>query len=167
VEVEAGRFREDLLYRLNVITLSVPPLRERPDDIPLLANFFLERKSNARGVKKLSPGALRRLTMYDWPGNVRELEHVVEGSVLLSTGDTIEEHDLTLHRVVQGPVRDGVDTPTASSVDDQPLSLEEVERRHIEEVLRKNSFNRAKSAEELGISKKTLYLKIKRYGLIS
>ena len=165
-EVEAGNFREDLLYRLNVITLTVPPLRERPDDIPILAQFFLERKSGAREVKKLSPGALRRLTAYDWPGNVRELEHVLEGSVLLSTGETIEEHELMLHRSASA-TSPGDDSPERSELGDEPLSLEEVERRHIEEVLRKNNFSRAKSAEELGISKKTLYLKIKRYGLIS
>jgi len=165
-EVEAGRFREDLLYRLNVITLTVPLLRERQEDIPLLAQFFLERKSGVRGVKKLSPGALRRLTTYDWPGNVRELEHVLEGSVLLSTSETIEEQDLTLHRSAQPAARDHQSAGNPDE-EDRPLSLEEVERRHIEEVLLRNNYNRAKSAEELGISKKTLYLKIKRYGLIS
>jgi DNA-binding NtrC family response regulator len=165
-EVEAGHFREDLLYRLNVITLTVPPLRERREDIPLLAQYFLERKAGARGTKSLSPGALHRLLEYEWPGNVRELEHVLEGSILLSTGDTIEEHDLTLYRGAQPAGSEHL----SSRIEDgnaAPLSLEEVERMHIEEVLRQNNFSRAKSAEQLGISKKTLYLKIKRYGLIS
>ncbi len=164
-EVKAGRFREDLLYRLNVITLEMPLLRERREDIAPLVEYFLARKARTRTPKRLTPGALSLLTEYEWPGNVRELEHVVEGAMLLSTGDLIDESDLGPHvyRGSHPPV--GTSAPAPAGSGGQVLSLDEVERRHIETVLKKNGFNRARTADELGISKKTLYLKIKRYGL--
>ncbi len=161
-EVRAGRFREDLLYRLNVVTLDVPSLKDRPEDIPVLAEFFLARKSRPAHLKKLSPAALAVLLRYDWPGNVRELEHILEGAMLLSAGDTIEPGDLSIPGLRPAPA------PTAlpeSGGGQSPPSLEEMEKHHIERILALNSFNRARTAEALGISKKTLYLKIKRYGL--
>jgi DNA-binding NtrC family response regulator len=166
-EVKAGRFREDLLYRLNVISLRIPLLKERKEDIPLLVEHFLAQKTKGRTAKKLSPAALRLLEEYDWPGNVRELEHVLEGAALLSSGETIEAADITLHahRTAPSPQAAG-DVPVESSAGEGPASLEDVEKKHIEAVLKKNKLNRAKTAEELGISKKTLYLKIKRYGLL-
>jgi DNA-binding NtrC family response regulator len=163
-EVREGRFREDLLYRLNVITLQVPLLRERKEDIPVLADYFLQRKAKTKNVKKLSPSALRVLMEYEWPGNVRELEHALEGAVLLSTGETIEVNDLALyfHRPDRLP-------PAGESASAGPAadsgSLEELEREHIERTLRQYKYSRTKTADALGISKKTLYLKIKRYGL--
>ena len=164
-EVKAGRFREDLLYRLNVITLQMPLLHERKEDIAPLAEYFLARKARSRTPKRLTPGALALLTAYDWPGNVRELEHVLEGAMLLSAGDVIDESDLGPH-VYRGSRPGGGSSPVPPTGNDgQALSLDEVERRHIESVLKKNGFNRARTADELGISKKTLYLKIKRYGL--
>jgi two-component system, NtrC family, response regulator AtoC len=163
-EVKAGRFREDLLYRLNVVTLRVPPLCERKEDIPVLADYFLRRKTKSKSAKSLSPGALRLLMEYSWPGNVRELEHVLEGAILLSSGDVIDEKDLAnyFHRTDQDRPALAVpgELPAA-----QAASLEEMERVHIEHVLRLNNFNRTRTSEMLGISKKTLYLKIKRYGL--
>ena len=163
-EVRAGRFREDLLYRLNVITLHVPLLRDRKDDIPVLAEYFLQRKAKTKNIKKLSPSAARVLQDYDWPGNVRELEHVLEGAVLLSTGETIEVTDLAMyfHRTDR-PARAG-DAGTSPQEADAG-SLEDLEREHIERMLRQYNFSRTKTADALGISKKTLYLKIKRYGL--
>ena len=161
-EVREGRFREDLFYRLNVVTLQVPPLRERRGDIPHLAEFFLSRKSSVSRPKKLTPGALATLEKYDWPGNVRELEHVLEGSMLLSTGEWIEEKDLAIHLHLTG--HSAADAVHAEQGGDA-LTLDEVERIHIEKVLRLNGYSRARTAEALGISKKTLYLKIKRYGL--
>ncbi len=160
-EVAAGRFREDLLYRLNVILLPMPSLQERAEDIPLLSEYFLKQKAKSKNVKTLSPGAVRLLQEYPWPGNVRELEHVIEGAILLSAGDVIGENDLQLsaHR------------PAHSSPAFEPAlpetgtTLEDLERVHIKRVLQENNFNRARTAELLGISKKTLYLKIKRYGL--
>ncbi len=163
-EVAAGRFREDLLYRLNVVTLRVPALRERKEDIPTLAEFFIARKNKSKSPKTLAPGALALLMSYDWPGNVRELEHVLEGAVLLATGDVITESDLSMyfHRSDRAPAAGtGADFPPDAGC----LSLEELERIHIERVLRQFGYSRAKTADALGISKKTLYLKIKRYGM--
>jgi two-component system response regulator AtoC len=163
-EVKAGRFREDLLYRLNVVTLVVPPLKDRPEDIPLLAEYFLSRKSKPSHTKKLSPAALRAITSYDWPGNVRELEHVLEGALLLSAGELIEVTDLAMHSHWVEKASAAEPPPLPSAVASR-LSLEEIEKDHIERVLRLNEYNRAKTADALGISKKTLYLKIKRYEL--
>jgi DNA-binding NtrC family response regulator len=163
-EVSAGRFREDLLYRLNVIALQMPLLKERRDDIPILAEYFLAQKSKSRNVKTLSPRALQILMDYEWPGNVRELEHILEGAVLLSKEDIIGENDLSAHL---HPVAGGVGpVPSTEPAGTEDLSLEEVEKRHIDLVLRKNDYNRARTADDLGISKKTLYLKIKRYSLL-
>lgn len=162
-EVAAGRFREDLLYRLNIVTIPVPPLKDRKEDIPLLVDHFLNRKSKA---KKISPSALRVLSDHDWPGNVRELEHVLEGAAVLCQGDTIEPGDLWGNVALsgagpqQGPVSAAGHTETSPN---GLLSLEEVERLHIEKVLEFHGFNRNKSAETLGITPKTLYLKIKKY----
>ena len=166
-EVAEGRFREDLLYRLNVVSVQMPLLKERRDDIPILADYFLQQKAKSRTVKKLSPGALSMLMAYDWPGNVRELEHIVEGAVILSRDDTIDENDLSIHLHRSAPV--GADTPSACSLDTRGMEfpcLEEMEKQHINLVVKKNDYSRAKTAEDLGISKKTLYLKIKRYGLL-
>jgi two-component system, NtrC family, response regulator AtoC len=163
-EVAGGRFREDLLYRLNVVTLRVPALKERKEDIATLAEYFITRKNKSKSPKTLSAGALDLLMTHDWPGNVRELEHVLEGAVLLASGDVINESDLSMyfHRGDKTPIMaEGIDLPA------QPgsLSLDELERIHIERVLRQYNFSRAKTADALGISKKTLYLKIKRYGM--
>ncbi|MDH3251145.1 MAG: sigma-54 dependent transcriptional regulator [Ignavibacteria bacterium] len=165
-EVAAARFREDLLYRLNVITLQMPLLRDRRDDIPVLAEFFLQKKGRIKNPKKLSPSALDALVHYDWPGNVRELEHVLEGALLMSAGDTIEVADLSpsLHRPSTGD-QHAVTLPQGPVPADSSVSLEELERIHIDRVLRENNFNRTRSAELLGISVKTLYLKIKKFGL--
>ncbi len=162
-EVAAGRFREDLLYRLNVVTLRVPPLRERKEDIPILAEHFLQRKSKGKTPKKLSAAALDVLMAHDFPGNVRELEHILEGAIILSSGDTIEPADLSIHRAEKtfaAFTSDGLPAPPFND----NLSLEQLERIHIERMLHKYNFNRGKTAEALGISKKTLYLKIKQYG---
>ena len=162
-EVQAGRFREDLLYRLNVITLRVPPLKERKEDIPILAEYFLLRKSKTKNAKKLSPAALNALIDYDWPGNVRELEHAIEGAILLSSGDTIEVNDLSMYS--HRPERaSGAEAGSRAQGTEQE-SLEDLEREHIERMLRQHNYSRTKTADALGISKKTLYLKIKRYNL--
>ncbi len=96
-EVATGRFREDLLYRLNVVALHMPLLSERPDDIPVLAEYFLERKAKSKNIKRLSPAALALLRSHTWPGNIRELEHVIEGAILLSNSNIIEEGDLAMY----------------------------------------------------------------------
>jgi two-component system response regulator AtoC len=163
-EVAAGKFREDLLYRLNVVTLRVPTLKERKEDIPILADFFIARKNKSKTPKSLSSGALDLLLEHDWPGNVRELEHVLEGAVLLSSGDVVDEPDLSMyfHRGEKTTMHTG---STELPADPGCLSLEDLEKIHIERVLRQFNYSRARTADALGISKKTLYLKIKRYGM--
>ncbi len=166
-EVHEGRFREDLLYRLNVVTLQVPPLRDRRDDIPQLADYFLMRKAKTKTPKKLSPAALQRLLAYDWPGNVRELEHIIEGAILLSASDTIEESDLSMHmgRSERAPDT-GIAQAGSLEIPESTITLEDLEKVHIERVLKMFNYSRTRTADALGISKKTLYLKIKRYGMI-
>lgn len=164
-EVKAGRFREDLLYRLNVVALRVPPLSERKEDIPPLAEYFLSRKAKSKTPKTLSPATMNLLMEYDWPGNVRELEHVLEGAVLLSSSEEIQPGDLSLHfHKGDRPAGSAADTLNAAA-SAGVMSLEELEKLQIERVLRLNNYSRSRSAEALGISKKTLYLKIKRYGM--
>jgi DNA-binding NtrC family response regulator len=165
-EVQDGRFREDLLYRLNVVTLQVPPLKDRKDDIPLLAEYFLTRKAKTKTPKKLSTGALERLLSYDWPGNVRELEHIIEGAILLSSGDIIEDSDLSMHMTRSERAADsGGGQVSMTSIPEDTISLEDLEKIHIERVLKMFNYSRTRTADALGISKKTLYLKIKRYGM--
>jgi DNA-binding NtrC family response regulator len=152
-EARAGRFREDLLYRLNVITIMLPTLSERREDIPELVEFFLKQKSRTKEPKKLSPEAVTALKNYSWPGNIRELEHVVERAIILSSGNVILPEDLHL---AAAPVDDTA--PSSLSLDDQ-------EKAHIQKVLKMFEGNRKQTAEALGISQKTLYTKIKDYGL--
>lgn len=155
-EVDEGRFREDLLYRLNVVHLEVPPLNQRKEDIPLLVEHFLQKRRRGRTAKKISQEAMNILMEYDWPGNIRELENVVERAALLTTGDEIMPESIALGSKSRGA--DLKRIPTR-------LSLAELEKIHIENVLRANNYNRAKSSQALGISQKTLYLKIKHYGI--
>ncbi|MFA6469808.1 MAG: sigma-54 dependent transcriptional regulator [Bacteroidota bacterium] len=154
-EVKAGRFREDLLYRLNVVTLRIPPLMERKEDIPLLVDFFLKKKMKATSPKKMSDDALRALLSYDWPGNVRELEHAIEGAVLLSHEETITAKDFIL---TQSSESQHSPQDVAAG-----MTIEAMERLHIENTLKRFGYSRSKSAQALGITQKTLYLKIKRY----
>ena len=166
-EVAGGKFRDDLLYRLNIVTIRVPSLREHKEDIPMLVQHFLSRKSKTR-TKQISEAALQVLMNYDWPGNVRELEHVIEGATVLSQGDIIEPRDLWVNAALTASAAQhaGSVLPAAGNNGGQGLlSLEDVERAHIEKVLRQNGFNRMKSAQILGITSKTLYLKIKKYGI--
>jgi two-component system response regulator AtoC len=158
-EVKAGRFRDDLLYRLNVVSLRLPDLKERKEDIPLLVEGFLHRKTR---TKHVSPDAMRVLMSYDWPGNVRELEHIIEGAVALSHTDVIEPKDLWMNVALSVTQANPVvhsELPDA----DHLITMEEVEKLYIERVLRHHRWNRVKTATALGITTKTLYLKIKRY----
>ena len=157
-EVKAGRFREDLLYRLNVVTLRIPPLKDRKEDIPLLVEYFLKKKLKTKSPKKISNDAMKALFAYDWPGNIRELEHAIEGAMLLSHEETITSRDFML---AQSNV--GQNSAQADSTDTSNLTMEEVEKLHIEMTLKRFKYNRNKSAAALGITQKTLYLKIKRY----
>ena len=156
-ETKNGTFREDLFYRLSVLTLTVPPLRDRKDEIPHLAEYFLAGASARVGTapKKLSDDALGLLLLHDWPGNVRELENIIELAVVLSEGDTIQPDDLPPHLRTTG------DIPPVGT----PLSLEQVEMQHLLRVLKENSGNKRKTARDLGIDTKTLYNKLKKLEL--
>jgi len=160
-EVQAGRFREDLVYRLNVVSIKLPTLLERKEDIPLLIDYFLKRKAKAN-PKRVSPEAMAVLMRYNWPGNVRELEHVIEGATVLSRDDVIGANDLWINPSLAGHVPES--PPAAiSDAPDSYKSLDEIEKIHIERVLKFHQWNRAKTAQLLGITPKTLYLKIKKY----
>ena len=155
-EVDEGRFREDLLYRLNVVHLEVPPLNQRKEDIPLLVEHFLKKRRRGKISKRMSEEAMKILMEYDWPGNIRELENVVERAALLTPGEEILPESIALGSKTRGA--DLKRIPTR-------LSLAELEKIHIENVLQANNYNRAKTSRALGISQKTLYLKIKHYGI--
>ncbi|MDI6802370.1 MAG: sigma-54 dependent transcriptional regulator [Bacteroidota bacterium] len=164
-EVRNGKFREDLLYRLNVVTLHIPLLRDRIEDIPLLIEYFLKKKAKVKEPKIISPEAREVLMNYTWPGNVRELEHVIEGAVLLSPDYIIQPTDLKMHI---GGRQNSIAPHTEvvginKNFNHQTLSIDEVEKIHIENVLKMMKGNRTKTAEVLKISQKALYLKIKRY----
>lgn len=156
-EVRAGRFRADLLYRLNALILQIPPLRERRDDIPKLAEHFLGQKSK---TKRLSYESLKILMKHNWPGNIRELKNVIEGAIAVSSSDVIEPKDLFLNNAL-GDILIGNQSSTDGT--NEHLTMDEIEKLHIEKVLKKNNWNRVKTAQVLGITPKTLYLKIKRY----
>jgi DNA-binding NtrC family response regulator len=159
-EVASGKFREDLLYRLNVVTIRIPPLKERKDDIPLLVDYFLKKKIKTHTPKSITDEALLMLMEYDWPGNIRELEHAIQGAALLAHDDVITTNDFTLHSF---SLRNGA-SPHADAANSL-MTLEELEKIHIEHALQRFHFNRTRAANALGITAKTLYLKIKRYGI--
>lgn len=157
-EVEKGKFREDLYYRLNVVPIHIPPLRDRREDIPLLVDHFLEKYclKNKREIKEFSEEAMKVMMDYDWPGNVRELENVIERVVVITKGRVIKPRDLPsslIEEAKEKPIR-----PT-----DYPLW--KVERDHIAKVLKENKWNIRRSAKILGIDRTTLYKKIERYEL--
>jgi DNA-binding NtrC family response regulator len=154
-EVAEGRFREDLLYRLNTVEIRLPPLRERREDIPLLANHFLRRQA-AQYRKELvgfSPEAMKAMLEYEWTGNIRELEHTVERSVLLAQGERVQVPDLNLR----------TEADEAPTLDEMPL--EDVERLLIQKALRRHEGNVSQAAEALGLSRSALYRRLQRYGL--
>jgi len=163
VAVREGRFRQDLLYRINVINLELPCLAERTGDIPALADHFLERVCENTGKTFLGfdNGAINALQCYTWPGNVRELQNVIERAVLLGKGDRITLADLPAH------ITQGVPLATVAASTKQTLkeALEGPERQIILQVLRENNWNRNLTAEQLGINRTTLYKKMKRLGL--
>ncbi|HWE41103.1 MAG TPA: sigma-54 dependent transcriptional regulator [Gemmatimonadaceae bacterium] len=154
--VQDGTFRQDLFYRINTLNISLPPLRDRALDIPLIADHFLHRYGGAN-PPRLSDEAITALQAYSWPGNVRELRNVIERAVLLANGGVIYSRDLPL---TTAPATD-VARATGSE-----LTLEELERRHIEAVLHQANWHQGKAATVLGISSKTLYRKIREYGFI-
>jgi two-component system response regulator HydG len=161
-EVKEGRFREDLFYRLNVVPLVLPPLRERKEDIPPLADHFLAtyREKNRKAVRGISGKALDLLVRYDWPGNIRELENCIERAVILSREEVIVPADFPpqIRMLSQEDRTDGVAIPAG-------MSLEEVERVLIVKTLDETGGNRTRASEILGINRRTLQNKLKQYGL--
>ena len=163
--VRAGHFREDLRYRLQVFPLTVPPLRERRDDIPLLAEHFLKSyaERHRRRLRGLTPRALDLLMRYDWPGNVRELEHAIERAVILARGEHLTPDELPPNtRAASGDLEDR--TLQEPSVP-MGLTLKEVERELIRKTLERTGGNRTRAAGVLGISRATLHNKLKEYDL--
>jgi DNA-binding NtrC family response regulator len=163
-EVENKLFRKDLLFRLNVVTINLPPLRERPDDIIPLAEHFLQTKSPIRSQKTLSPNARKVLETYTFPGNVRELQHIIERAIIFSEDKFIHAENLFIVPQISEKVKTPP-TVTARLAEDSVTLMNDVEKQHIENVLRKNNWDQTLTAAQLGISQKTLYNKIKKYQL--
>ncbi len=157
--VKDGKFREDLFYRLNVVRIVLPPLRERREDIPMLAHHFLQKVSfaNNQPIRGFVPDTMALLERYHWPGNVRELENVIERTVSLAPGPLIMPDDLpeTVRKA----------EPMPAGGDESLLSLDEVEKRHLNRVLRETGGNKVRAAKILGIDRRTLYRMAERFGM--
>ena len=155
-----GRFREDLLYRLNTVEIRLPPLRERRDDISQLAALFLAEQAvrYKKPAAALTPGAMRALLEHGWPGNVRELRHAVERAVLMARGASVGEDDLGL----QSPSASVASVPGELADD---LTLEGAERLLIQRALARHAGNVSRAAEALGVSRSALYRRLQYYGL--
>jgi len=162
--VREGRFREDLFYRLNVINIELPPLRQRREDIPLLVDFFLKKyaEENDRPVRHISPEALRPLMTYSWPGNVRELENVIERAVVISSGDEVTLDLLPDTLLGRGSAFPLHDPPADSSLFE---IVEDVERRIITDMLEKCNWNQTEAAERFKVPLSTLNQKIRRLNI--
>jgi DNA-binding NtrC family response regulator len=160
-EVQKGTFRLDLLYRLNIFTITIPPLRERKEDIPLLVDFFIAKHNKALNlcINSISRPAMEKITSYDWPGNVRDLENAIQSAMILTPDGTIQTEHLPLR--VKGYAQ------TESLPTNEPNSIKEInaqtEKDLILDTLKKYNYNRTLTAEALNISRKTLFNKMKRY----
>ena len=152
--VNEGHFREDLYFRLNVVTIDMPPLRDRKEDIPLLARYFFNKytQSMTKAIVDISPEAMEMLINYEWPGNVRELRNVIERAIVVCDRNQITPSDLSFPFRIRSKQQNGV-------------SLEEVEKAHIERILNQTNWHVSKAAETLEIDRTTLYNKIKKYNL--
>lgn len=166
-EAQEKRFREDLFFRLNVISIEVPSLRDRAEDIPLLAAKFLERfaERNHKNIKGFSPQALDSMLRYSWPGNVRELENAVERAAILCRGDLIMEDDLPDNVFSAEERRDDESAPASLDLAGMPLDM--VEKKAIEMTLQQTGDNKSEAARRLGITRATLHNKLRKYGLDS
>ena len=156
--VKENRFRQDLLYRINTIEVNLPALRERFEDIPLLANFFLKQYAEKYGksVTKISEAALTRMHKHTWPGNIRELQHSVERAVILSTGSILQPEDFNFNAPT---------TKEESQINLEQFNLDEVEKLLIRKVLKKYNGNITQAASELGLTRSSLYRRLEKHGL--
>jgi len=159
--VREGKFREDLFYRLSVVPIHLPPLRERKEDIPLLIGHFLKKynKRTKKEIKKISPPVQKALMQYDWPGNIRELENTIERAVVLSQREEIELEDLVYHGI-------GSSLSLMHPAGGHYKNLDEIEKEYIKVVLQAQHGNKSKTAKILGIDRKTLLAKIKKYNIL-
>lgn len=153
--VEAGTFRQDLLYRINTVEINIPPLSERVDDISPLTNHFLTTYARKyhKEVRELSPGAMDKLKRYAWPGNVRELQHAIERAVIMTDSPVLQETDFLFNR------------PVSNNPSAETLNLDEVEKGAIVKALNLHSGNISKAADELGLTRASLYRRMEKYGL--
>ncbi|MFH1480672.1 MAG: sigma-54 dependent transcriptional regulator [Pseudomonadota bacterium] len=163
-EIEAGRLREDLFYRLNVVTITIPPLKERREDIPLLAQHFLKifTDKNRKTVKGFTPQAMDRLVKHDWPGNVRELMNAVERGVVLSRSEYLHVEDLPLIPLDESSDKE----PSMKEIIPTDMPLDEVEKVAILRMLELTGGNKSEAARRLGITRRTLHKKLKKYDVM-
>ena len=165
--MKKGEFREDLYYRLNVVRINLPPLRERKTDIPLLVNYFLKRMELKYGVgpKTITRRVLNVFMTYEWPGNIRELENVVESMYIMTPGDVIDVD--VLPDIIKEKA--GIETFSEEEIEnlteDTVITLDELEKKYILKVLEVFNWNKKRAAEALGIDASTLYRKLKSYGI--
>jgi DNA-binding NtrC family response regulator len=158
--VKENKFRQDLLYRINTIEIEIPPLRERFEDIPLLANFFLKQYAAKyeKSLTKISDGAITRMHKHTWPGNIRELQHAIERAVILSNGSVLQPEDFNFTATASGKEENG-------QFSLEQFNLEEVEKLLIRKVLKKYNGNITQAASELGLTRSSLYRRLEKYGL--
>jgi len=163
--IKEGSFREDLFYRLNVISLDIPPLRKRRDDIVLLVQHFLQdfAAKNRKQIKGFTPKAIDRLIRYDWPGNVRELMNAVERAVVLARTEHIDDEDLAIIQTPLGQTAES--TPILGDIN-YNITLEDMERTAVIKTLKTSDGNKSEAARRLGITRKTLHKKLKKYGIM-
>ena len=164
--VREGLFRKDLYYRLKVVVIEMPPLRERPEDILLLSNLFIEENNREHGkeVKGFAPETRQFMTQYHWPGNVRELRNVVERAMILSEHNLIDQEQLPFELRSNEKQEWGTQNPNPVEFTED-MSLDAVEKIHISRVLKKLDWNKSRTAKVLGVSRATLREKIRRYSL--
>jgi transcriptional regulator with GAF, ATPase, and Fis domain len=163
VEVQEGRFREDLFYRLSVFPIHLPPLRERPEDIRMLAEYFLQRAAPRLGrrIGGIAPAAMRRLHQYQWPGNIRQLQNVIEQSAILCDDDQLDVPET----VLSGPRRGARGADTVPQMFAENLTLEEIKKRYISHLLTATRGNMVRAAAILDVDRRSLYRMVARYQL--
>ncbi|PMD94046.1 sigma-54-dependent Fis family transcriptional regulator [Siphonobacter sp. BAB-5405] len=161
--VSKGEFRQDLLYRINTIELRIPALRERPEDIELLAHHYLRvyTQKYRKRIKDVSPAAIQRMTKYGWPGNVRELQHAIERAVIMCEKDMLQPEDLFISTAQKVPEKQ----TNGETLSLDQFNLDELEKAIIRKVLNKHSGNISKAATELGLTRASLYRRLEKYGL--